>query len=153
MPEYYSIADDGMEQQSQPIPLTNNAVFIVVDDIKRIIFIYKGNESPVRQKFVSARTASKIRQVKGMVYKVVSVDQGEEPAEFTELIGGGPSSSVARPQVSAPSPAAPTPAARPATSGGPVPSARPGGTPVSSARPAPTEVRSPPPSQTQAAPM
>ncbi|MFW9928592.1 MAG: hypothetical protein ACFFD1_04300 [Candidatus Thorarchaeota archaeon] len=157
MATIYSLNDDGTEVQLPKLPNLSefdaNEVYIVVDDVKRIIFIWKGSHAPVRKKFISARTASKIRQQYGLTFKVDSIDQAEEPSDFLELmnVSAGSESTPAP----APIPSGPIASARPApssTSSGPIASARPAPSstssgPIASARPAPRPTPSSIPSQ------
>jgi hypothetical protein len=117
----FTLSDDGTESQVELSFSQYDAgeVYIVVDETKRIIYIWKGSSAPVRKKFISARTASKIRQHYGLTFKVDSIDQAEEPVGFLELMGSAPAAS------SSSSPA----------SSGPVASARPSSAPVASTRP------------------
>ncbi len=77
---------------SRPIRdhLKSNSVFIIVDDDKKRIWIWKGSEAPVRKKFISARAASQIREERGLNYKVSSEDEGEESDSFLKSIGESP---------------------------------------------------------------
>ena len=122
-------------------------VFIIVDIDSKRLHIWKGNEAPVRQKFISARVAQDIRLKEyGMAFKVESQDQGEETKAFLDMFGVSPSSESSSqssgPVVSAaPAGVQPTAAPRPASaSPQPVASARPAPSsqPVASARPAPS---------------
>lgn len=159
----FTLSDDGTESQVELSfsQYDTAEVYIVVDETKRIIYIWKGSSAPVRKKFISARTASKIRQQYGLTFKVDSIDQDEEPAGFLELMGSAPApiSSSASPSSSPVASARPsgTPVASARPSSGPIPSARPSSTPQSQpstvqssssvSRPQPTSSHSPPPTQ------
>ncbi|MHA1238339.1 MAG: hypothetical protein ACTSSJ_03720 [Candidatus Odinarchaeia archaeon] len=67
--------------------LKSDKVIVVVDDEKRRIWIWKGSKASIRQKFISARAATQIRQERGLSYKVNSVDEGEENEEFSKIAG------------------------------------------------------------------
>lgn len=62
-------------------------VLIIIDDDERLIWIWKGTEAPVRRKFIAARRASGIRDQRGLVYKIVSEDEGQENSKFLESMG------------------------------------------------------------------
>ncbi len=70
--------------------LKSDSVFIIVDDDKKRIWIWKGSEAPVRKKFISARAASQIREERGLNYKVSSEDEGDESENFLKAIGESP---------------------------------------------------------------
>ncbi|MEM2108979.1 MAG: hypothetical protein QW327_00580 [Candidatus Odinarchaeota archaeon] len=70
--------------------LKSGSVFIIVDDDKKKIWIWKGTEAPVRKKFISARAASQLREERGLNYKVYSEDEGEESDSFLKSIGETP---------------------------------------------------------------
>ncbi len=68
--------------------LQNDAVYIVVDEGVRKIFIWKGEEAPVRRKFISAKAAQQMRQEQyGMVYRIDSLDPGIEGKDFLAIFG------------------------------------------------------------------
>lgn len=61
-------------------------VLIIIDDDSRLIWIWKGTEAPVRRKFIAARRASGIRDQRGLVYKIISEDEGQEDSTFLEAM-------------------------------------------------------------------
>ncbi|MFX0168799.1 MAG: hypothetical protein ACFE89_05490 [Candidatus Hodarchaeota archaeon] len=62
-------------------------VLIIIDDDARLIWIWKGSDAPVRRKFIAARRASGIRDQRGLVYKIMSEDEGQEDSTFLEAMG------------------------------------------------------------------
>jgi len=58
--------------------------YIVTDDQKRQIYLWKGSQSSVRLKFIGASKSQEIRGQVGMHYKVIALDEGEE-AEYPDL--------------------------------------------------------------------
>ena len=75
--------------------LQNNAVYIIVDEGVRKIFIWKGEEAPVRRKFISAKAAQQMRQEQyGMVYRIDSLDPGIEGKDFLAIFGEIPSKDI-----------------------------------------------------------
>jgi len=116
----YKISEEG-ELISVPlkdIELRSDDVVVIVEDNKKNIFIWKGINAPVRKKFISARSAWKLRGELGPLYKVVSIDEGEEPEDFLNLIKSlnisvkttPPAPAEEKPKVEAPPPPAPKPA-------------------------------------------
>jgi len=67
--------------------MKEDEVLIIIDDEERLIWIWKGSQAPVRRKFIAARRASGIRDQRGLVYKIVSEDAGQEDAKFLETMG------------------------------------------------------------------
>ncbi len=132
MVNVYVLKDDGTYeiQDYAYSDLKPAGVFIIVDIDSKRLHIWKGNEAPVRQKFISARVAQDIRLKEyGMAFKVESQDQGEETEAFLNMFGVSPSDQGAA-----------------SASSGPVVSAAPAGTqPVAAARPAPQSTSSPQP--------
>ncbi|MHA1994934.1 MAG: hypothetical protein ACW97Z_10360 [Candidatus Hodarchaeales archaeon] len=147
--------------------LKNNAVYIIVDEGVRKIFIWKGEEAPVRRKFISAKAAQQMRQEQyGMVYRIDSLDPGIEGKDFLAIFGeivpqtgasdtdqasteviSRPRSAPAQTTVSTPRPApsaAPKPRPTPAPSQAPKSAPKPS-TPSPPA-PVPTVVSTPKPS-------
>ena len=76
------ISREELEENLHP----ENVLVIVREELRRI-FIWKGPKSPVRKRFISSRVASALQEelMKDARYhrcKIVSVDAGDEPAEF-----------------------------------------------------------------------
>jgi hypothetical protein len=67
--------------------MKGDEVLIIIDDEERLIWIWKGTEAPVRRKFIAARRASGIRDQRGLVYKIISEDEGQEGSKFLEAMG------------------------------------------------------------------
>ena len=135
--EVFCVDEQGEPQSSKASfsDFKTDQVYLVIDHDKRKIFVWKGVKAPVRQKFTSARAASNFRMQYGMTYKIDSLDQGIEGRDFLALYGLEPSekppSAAARVAVEPSTPIAPSVASsRPAPSGGPVVTARPGGRPT-----------------------
>ncbi len=70
--------------------LNSGRVLIIVDDDDRKIWLWKGAEAGVRKKFIAARQGQAVRSQRGLVYKVLSIDGGEEPDAFLSLLGVKP---------------------------------------------------------------
>jgi hypothetical protein len=68
--------------------LKSDMVVLVVDEIKKKIYIWKGENARVRRKFIAARKSQDLRGQLGLTFKVDSIDQGSEPSEFINIIGG-----------------------------------------------------------------
>jgi hypothetical protein len=68
--------------------LDSEKVVLVINDRKKIIWIWKGVNSRVRKKFISARQAQEIKGNRGLAFKIKSLEHGDEPKEFLKMIGG-----------------------------------------------------------------
>ena len=136
----WTVNDDGTLTEtsvSSMGDLKNNSVYIIVDESKRKIFIWKGEQAPVRRKFISAKTAQQMRQEKyGMVYRIDSLDPGIEGKDFLSIFGAVPAAT--QPE-SAPQRASEV-ISRPTPKGAPVakPVDRPTPAPVRTSTPKPT---------------
>jgi hypothetical protein len=64
--------------------LSDSVLIIIADDLKTI-FLWKGVESSVAKKFIGARLSQSVRGERGLLYKVLPVDQEEEPQELRDL--------------------------------------------------------------------
>jgi len=73
-------------QSSDPIQklLDPTQCYIINDDQKRQIYLWKGSQSSVRLKFIGASKSQEIRGQVGMHYKVIALDEGEE-ADYPDL--------------------------------------------------------------------
>jgi hypothetical protein len=74
-------------------------VLIIVNDDDRKIWLWKGAEAGVRKKFIAARQGQAVRSQRGLVYKVMSIDGGEEPDAFLALLGEKPKAPAPKPEV------------------------------------------------------
>jgi hypothetical protein len=79
--------------------LENERVLIIVDDDDRRIWLWKGAEAGVRKKFIAARQGQAVRSQRGLVYKVMSIDGGDEPDDFLALLGKKPKPPAPKPKV------------------------------------------------------
>ena len=66
---------------------TDECYVLVADDLRKV-FLWKGVTSSVRSKFIGVKRSQEIRGQVGMHYAVVPLDEGDEDAEFLNLIGG-----------------------------------------------------------------
>ncbi|MHA1964449.1 MAG: hypothetical protein ACXACG_05945 [Candidatus Thorarchaeota archaeon] len=62
--------------------LQPDRVFCVVDDTNKNVYIWLGKEANVRKRFVGARVAGRIRGELSTGFRVRSLDQGDESADF-----------------------------------------------------------------------
>lgn len=90
---YYNVEDEGDLTETPvtgPIKdaLTPEMVVLIVNDFDKKIWLWKGSNAKVRKKFIAARKSQDLRGERGLSYKVESIDHGDEPAEFIQLIGG-----------------------------------------------------------------
>jgi len=67
--------------------LDSSSIFLIVDPIDKEIWIWNGKKAGIRKKFISSRDAPNIRDRYGVDFKIVAVDEGDEPSEFIEIIG------------------------------------------------------------------
>jgi hypothetical protein len=89
----YQLNDDGAEEEIPSLDLqniqqelTSERVLLLCRYDLRKIYIWKGPRSPVRKRFISSRVASRLQEkatnTRGMHLKIISVDAGDEPADF-----------------------------------------------------------------------
>ena len=89
----YQLNDDGAEEELTSLDLqnikqelTSERVLLLCRYDLRKIYIWKGPRSPVRKRFISSRVASRLQEkatnTRGMHLKIISVDAGDEPADF-----------------------------------------------------------------------
>ena len=125
----FSVNDDGTLTPvtiSTMSDLSDNNVFIVVEENMRKIFIWKGEAAPVRRKFISAKAAQQMRAEEyGMVYRIESLDPGLEGKDFLSIFGAASAPSVSPIPTQAPTPQrTPTPAPTPQRTPTPAPKPR-----------------------------
>jgi hypothetical protein len=83
------------EGQIKDVLKTDECYVLVADD-KRKVYLWKGIKSSVRSKFIGAKRSQEIRGQVGMHYSVIPLDEGDEDAEFLELIGGKTEGGIAK---------------------------------------------------------
>jgi hypothetical protein len=148
------VEDDGTvtpTSLSSMSDLSDDSVFIIVDENARKIFIWKGEKAPVRRKFVSAKAAQQMRQEKyGMVYLIESLDPGLEGADFLAIFGAKPQPREAVPRTTVPEQeisARPTPTPAPTRTPTPAPTRTPASAPARAATPTPAQTPTPAPAR------
>lgn len=67
--------------------LDTSSIFIIVDPVDKIVWIWLGKKVSIRQKFIATQKAPNIRDMYGVDFKIVVVDDGSEPSEFKETVG------------------------------------------------------------------
>ncbi|NVM17163.1 MAG: hypothetical protein HWN80_05560 [Candidatus Lokiarchaeota archaeon] len=63
------------------------SIFIIVDPIDKDIWIWMGENASIRKKFIATQNAPNIRDRYGVDFRIVTVDEGNEPTELKEIIG------------------------------------------------------------------
>jgi hypothetical protein len=86
------VTEEEFRQSKGNSILSPSQVALIVKEPLRRIYIWKGLSSSVRKKFIASRVASRLqRNLMDMSNfhrcKIVSVDQGDEPAEFLDAFG------------------------------------------------------------------
>lgn len=67
--------------------LKDTEVLIFLDEDDRQIYIWTGENSNVRKRFISSQIARQMRLEKGMTHRISTEDQGNETEKFSEFIG------------------------------------------------------------------
>ena len=85
----WKVEDDGNLEEVSGFNGEDNEVYIVAIESIRKLFLWKGNSSPIRRKFIGSRSMNDLRKSEyGFHYNVVVVEQGDEPDEFRRGVGG-----------------------------------------------------------------
>jgi len=66
--------------------LVSSEVFIFVDEGRKEIWIWIGEDADVRTRFISSTVATEIRRLYGLTFRVRSADQGHEGTDFWEFL-------------------------------------------------------------------
>ena len=67
--------------------LNSSSIIIIVDPLDNVIWIWEGKKAGIRKKFIATQSAPKIRDSYGIDFKIMTVDEGDEPPEFKEIVG------------------------------------------------------------------
>jgi len=79
--EYVPVTFSSPEQD-----MKDTEVLIFLDEETRHIYIWTGENSSVRKRFISSQIARQMRLEKGMTHKVSTEDQGNETSHFKEFM-------------------------------------------------------------------
>lgn len=63
------------------------SIFIIVDPLDKEIWMWIGENASIRKKFIATQNAPTIRDKYGIDFRIVTVDEGNEPPEFKEIVG------------------------------------------------------------------
>ena len=69
-----------------PAPLHDDQVYILINDASRRVFLWLGSRASVKSRFLGAVAANAIQRQKGMVYRVESINEQEEPPAFLKSL-------------------------------------------------------------------
>lgn len=141
--ELYNVKDEGdLEQMTITGPinamLNSEMVVLLVVPQTKMIYLWKGSNAKVRRKFIAARVSQDLRGQKGLNFKVDSIDHGDEPQGFLNVVGG-PVADTGAPQAApAVGMAAAAPPAMQAPQMQPAPMMQPQAAPAIQMQPTPT---------------
>jgi len=68
--------------------LDSDKILLFVDPKRYRIWMWHGRNTSTRSKFIAAKQAPSIRDRYGTDFKIVAVDEGNEPSGFWSLING-----------------------------------------------------------------
>ncbi len=99
--QVFKINDDGTTTELKskgPVKdiLEESECYVLVADGIKKVYLWKGQQSSVRKKFIGAKRSQEIRGQVGMHYAVTPLDQGDEDLEFIKLIGGKTTEGIAK---------------------------------------------------------
>ncbi len=84
---YLEVQEDGSLIESQELDLGNQKVLIIVDEVEKRMWLWKGSECPIRKKFIGSRALSDLRKKEyGFAYVPQTCDQEDETAEFVSML-------------------------------------------------------------------
>lgn len=76
-----------LEPYSNPSKtLKKDTVYVLLDNTMKRIFLWIGQTAGVRTRFTATTAAQHLQRIKGLTYRVVTVDQGNETNEFIQRI-------------------------------------------------------------------
>ena len=67
--------------------LVSSSTFLIVDPISKQIWTWLGKETSMRKKFIATQNTANVRDLYGVDFKIVAVDEGSESSEFKEIVG------------------------------------------------------------------
>ncbi|MFW9783754.1 MAG: hypothetical protein ACFFFB_15830, partial [Candidatus Heimdallarchaeota archaeon] len=67
--------------------LNSNKILLFVDDHEGNVWVWQGENTSTRMKFISGQIAPQIRDKHDISYMIHSIDEGEETAAFKIFVG------------------------------------------------------------------
>ena len=75
-------SEDSIEEK-----LVSKLVYLIVDPENKIVWIWNGSKANIRMKFIATQKAPLIRDEYGIDFKIIGIDENDEPTEFKEFLG------------------------------------------------------------------
>lgn len=75
-------SEDSIEEKLDSI-----LVYLIVDPKNKIVWIWNGAKANIRMKFIATLKAPLIRDEYGIDFKIIGIDENDEPTEFKEFLG------------------------------------------------------------------
>ena len=66
--------------------LKKDTVYVLLDNALRKIFLWIGQSAGVRSRFIASNAAHRLQRIKGLSFRVITVDGGDETTEFIQRI-------------------------------------------------------------------
>ncbi|MHA1847141.1 MAG: hypothetical protein ACTSYS_08795 [Promethearchaeota archaeon] len=93
--QIFTILDSGETEEintDQKIAdiLNSTECYLIFDEDAKIIWLWKGKKARIRSKFIAAKKSQELRGQVGLMNKVISIDEGDEPDSFLKSIGAPP---------------------------------------------------------------
>ncbi len=84
---YLEVHEDGSLVEMTELELGSEKVIIIVDEMEKKMWLWKGSSCPIRKKFIGSRALSDLRKKEyGFAYVPQSCDQDDETAEFVTML-------------------------------------------------------------------
>lgn len=81
------VNEDGSLTELPDLQLKPESVIIIVDEVDKRMWLWKGQNCQIRKKFIGSRALSDLRKKEyGFAYIPQTCDQGEETAEFVAML-------------------------------------------------------------------
>ncbi|MBD3188987.1 hypothetical protein GF325_19325 [Candidatus Bathyarchaeota archaeon] len=93
--QIFTILDSGETEElhtDQKISeiLNTNECYLIFDEDQKTIWLWKGLKARIRSKFIAAKKSQELRGQVGLMNKVISIDEDDEPERFLRSIGAPP---------------------------------------------------------------
>ena len=67
--------------------LVSSSIFLIVDPVGKEVWTWLGKNASMRKKFIATQNAANVRDMCGVDFKILAVDEGSEPSEFKKIVG------------------------------------------------------------------
>ena len=67
--------------------LVSSSIFLIINPTGKEVWTWLGKNASMRKKFIATQNSANVRDMYGVDFKILAVDEGSEPPEFKKIVG------------------------------------------------------------------